>query len=69
MQKYYGRIETKFWWIIPILIGVSKSNVDNKATVYALHITPLFEIGFNWKKKQINEDPFEAVGGYEGLPH
>lgn len=49
MKTYSGKIQTKFFWIIPILIGVSKSNVDNKANVYALHITPLFEIGINWK--------------------
>lgn len=51
MKNYKGTIDTKFWWIIPILIGVSKNNVDNKANVYALHITPFFEIGFNWKLK------------------
>jgi hypothetical protein len=51
MKQYKGNIETKFFWIIPIILGVSKSNIDNKANVYALHITPLFEIGFNWKYK------------------
>ena len=51
MKNYKGTIDTKFWWIIPIIFGVSKSNVDNKAYVFALHITPLFEIGFNWKHK------------------
>ena len=54
MKKYNGKIETKFYWIIPILIGVSKSNVDNKANVYALHITPFFEIGINSKTKKHN---------------
>jgi len=49
MSKYEGKIETNFSWIIPMVIGFSKSNVDAKANVYALHITPLFEIGFNWK--------------------
>ena len=49
MKKYSGKLETSFYWIIPFLVGVSKSNVDNKANVYALHITPLFEIGLNWK--------------------
>jgi hypothetical protein len=49
MKKYEGTIKTKFFWIIPILIGVSKSDIDGKANVYALHITPLFEIGFNWR--------------------
>lgn len=49
MKKYNGKVETKFLWIIPILIGVSKSVIDDKAKVFALHITPLFEIGLNWK--------------------
>jgi hypothetical protein len=50
MKKYEGTIKTNFFWIIPILIGVSKSDIDGKANVYALHITPLFEIGFNFSK-------------------
>jgi hypothetical protein len=49
MKNYSGQLNTKFFWIIPMLIGVSRSNIDNKAKVYALHLTPLFEIGFNWK--------------------
>lgn len=52
MRIYKGNLETKFQWIIPILLGYSVSNVDNKALVYALHITPFFEIGFNLKTKQ-----------------
>ncbi len=50
MKNYKGNIEAKFFWIIPILIGVSRSNIDDKATVYALHITPFLEIGFNWRR-------------------
>lgn len=49
MKAYKGNIETKFFWLIPFVIGFSKSNVNNKANVYALHITPFLEIGFNWK--------------------
>lgn len=49
MKTYRGKIETKFFWLLPLIIGVSKSNVDDKANVYALHITPFFEIGFNCK--------------------
>ncbi len=49
MKIYRGKIETKFLWLLPFIIGVSKSNIDNKETVYALHITPFFEIGINWK--------------------
>jgi len=52
MKKYKGGIKTYFWWIIIPIIGISKSNISNKATVYALHITPFFQIGFNWRKKK-----------------
>jgi hypothetical protein len=55
-QTYTGDITTKFIWVIPILLGVSESSIDSKSEyvnkVYALHITPLFEIGFNWRKKK-----------------
>ncbi len=50
-QTYKGHLETHFYWIIPILLGVSKSNVNNEANVYAVHITPFFEFGFNLKTK------------------
>ena len=59
MQKFKGTIETKFWWIIPLIIGVSKNNVDNKANVYALHITPFLEIGFNKKGTRNGYDIIE----------
>lgn len=49
MKTYEGKIKTNFFWLIPLLIGVSKSNVNNQAIVYALHITPFIEIGFNYK--------------------
>ena len=52
---YTGEIKTSFRWIIPLFLGISKSNIDNKANVYSIHITPLFEIGINVKtKKNIN---------------
>lgn len=61
MKNYKGTINTKFWWIIPILIGISKNNVDNKAIVYTLHITPFFEIGFNWKKINNKMDTWNVI--------
>jgi hypothetical protein len=56
MKRYEGKIKTTFFWILPLLIGVSKNNISNeanvsKANVYALHITPFLEIGFNWRSK------------------
>lgn len=61
MTKYNGLLETKFQWILPGLIGISKSTITKRKKifgkmdksrycVYALHITPFFEIGLNWKK-------------------
>ena len=60
MNKYNGLLETKFWWILPGLLGISKSTITKKIgfmkkskyLVYALHLTPFIEIGFNWKKKK-----------------
>ena len=56
MRTYHGTITTHFFWLIPILIGFSKSNVDNKANVYAIHITPWIEIGFNSHWQAIKRD-------------
>ena len=42
-------LESKFLWLIPFVLGVSKNTIDNKAKVFALHITPFLEIGVNWK--------------------
>jgi hypothetical protein len=48
---YNGHLKTELWMIIPILLMVSRSTItasdDSKAYVYALHITPWLEVGFN----------------------
>lgn len=51
MKLYSGKLRTEFKWLIPFVIGVSKSNVDGKANVFALHLTPFIEIGINVKLK------------------
>jgi hypothetical protein len=51
MKTYKGNIETKFLWLIPFVLGVSNNTIDNKAKVFALHITPFLEIGFNWQNR------------------
>ena len=52
-HTYNGQLSTKIWMIIPILLMVSRSTItasdNSKAYVYALHITPWFEVGFNWR--------------------
>ena len=49
MKTYKGSLESKFLWLIPFVLGVSKNTIDSKAKVFALHITPFLEIGVNWK--------------------
>lgn len=51
-QVFRGTIEMRFWWLIPGLIGCSRSNVNEDALVFAIHITPFFEVGVNWKYKK-----------------
>lgn len=51
-QQYTGQLTTTFIWLIPPLLMVSRSVIDPGAVVYALHITPFFEIGFNWRNRK-----------------
>ena len=51
-QTNEGNLKTTFILLpIPFILFVSKSNVNNNALVFALHITPWFQIGFNWRLK------------------
>jgi hypothetical protein len=52
MQKYNGQLETKFWWIIPLLIGVSKNKITPRGVVYGVHILLIFVVGFAWRTKE-----------------
>ncbi len=60
MKVYNGTLETKFLWIIPILLGISKSLVigtkGSRTYLYALHITPWINIGFNKRNKKENNN-------------
>lgn len=63
ITKDRASAETVFFHIIPLLVFVSKSVIGESpvisddlykpivgfATVYTLHITPFFAIGFVWK--------------------
>lgn len=54
MKNYKGKLNTKMYTIIPILLYVSKSIITSdksKTNVYALHITPFIEIGVNKRNK------------------
>jgi len=52
---YNGILKTEILMIIPLLLFVSRSTISGKekpqAYVYALHITPWLEIGFNRRVK------------------
>jgi hypothetical protein len=50
-QTYKGNLNTTFRWIIPIILGISTNNIDEKVIIYAIHITPFIEFGINFKKK------------------
>lgn len=56
IHKFSGDVDTSFFWVIPFLIGLSKSNVDSKSkynnSVFSLHLTPFFEICFNIRTKK-----------------
>lgn len=56
-QTYSSDISTIFFWIIPAIIGVSRSRIDKTSKynneVYAIHITPFFEIGFNLRRQKV----------------
>jgi len=50
-QTAKGELNTTFYLLpIPFVLFVSVSDIGGDAVVYALHITPWFEIGFNWRK-------------------
>ena len=50
---YEGKLKTTvYMWPIPIILFVSKSEINDQAIVYALHFTPWFEIGYNRRLKK-----------------
>lgn len=46
MKNYKGKISTNFYWVIPLIIGVSINKINDKSNIYSLHITPFIEILF-----------------------
>jgi len=49
MKTYKGIINTKFYRIIPFVIGVSITKFSNKSSIYSLQITPFLEIMIGYK--------------------
>jgi len=49
MKTYKGIITTKFYRIIPFVIGVSVTKFSNKSSIYSLNITPFIEIMLGYK--------------------
>jgi len=49
MKEYNCKLKTKFWWIIPYIIGIGSNTMNgNKVKQYSIFITPFIEISFNW---------------------
>jgi hypothetical protein len=78
-MEHKGRLETKVLVIIPFILYVSRSlissliNRESKAYVYALHITPFFEIGFNRvisknKRKSSNHNYLSVANEFTTTP-
>lgn len=57
-QTYKGIVTTKFRWLIPLILGVSNNELEDKSKIYAIHITPFFEFCFGLKGTR---------GGYEKI--
>lgn len=64
MKKYQANTITKFFWIIPFIVGVSKNKNNNKRNVYGLHLTPFIEISFGLRGTRGGFNPIvEKVSG------
>lgn len=51
-KTYKGQITTEFRWIIPILLGISKSTIIPNGIVYSLHILMFINIGISLRTKK-----------------
>lgn len=52
MKIYKGTIETKFWWVIPIILGVSVSKIIPRGKVYTIHLALFFSFGITLRTKE-----------------
>ena len=46
-HDWQGTLHTSFRWLIPGLLGVSRSTIDEHTRAYAVHLTPYLEIMLN----------------------
>jgi hypothetical protein len=46
--KSTGKLESKVYWIIPIIIGITIKKINNGKPIYSLQITPFFELSFSY---------------------
>lgn len=58
LQKYKGKVNTEFRWLILLLLGISKNTLEDNYKIYTIHITPFIEISFGYKGTR---------GGYEKI--
>ena len=47
MKEYNGNLKTRVFWIVPFLIAVSKSKINDGTPIFSLHLTPFIEISFS----------------------
>jgi hypothetical protein len=44
--KSTGKLESKVYWIIPILIGITIKKINSGKSIYSLQLTPFIELSF-----------------------
>ena len=51
-----GHLRTNFRWLLPGLLGVSRSTISRHTVTYALHLTPFLEIMVNVPRRPAARD-------------
>jgi hypothetical protein len=46
--KFTGNVESKIYWIIPVIIGVGVKKINDGKNIYSLQLTPFIEISFSY---------------------
>jgi hypothetical protein len=45
--KFTGNVESKIYWIIPVVIGIGIRKINDGKKIYSLQLTPFIEISFS----------------------
>ena len=49
VMRFTGSLETKIYWLIPIIIGFGVSKINDLRKIYSLQITPFINISFCYR--------------------